>query len=73
VKVLTIKPGFVSTPMTAGLPLPGPLVATPERVAADIVRAIERGKDSLYTPWFWAQIMFVIRSVPGFVFKRISL
>jgi decaprenylphospho-beta-D-erythro-pentofuranosid-2-ulose 2-reductase len=73
VKVLTIKPGFVSTPMTAGLPLPGLLVATPERVATDIVRAVERGKDSLYTPWFWAQIMFVIRSVPGFVFKRISL
>jgi short-subunit dehydrogenase len=73
VKVLTIKPGFVNTPMTAGLPLPGPLVATPERVATDIVRAVARGKDSIYTPWFWAQIMFVIRSVPGFVFKRISL
>jgi short-subunit dehydrogenase len=73
VKVLTIKPGFVSTPMTAGLPLPGPLVATPERVAADIVRAIGRGKDSLYTPWFWAEIMLVIRTLPGFVFKRISL
>ncbi len=45
----------------------------PERVAADIVRAIARGKDSIYTPWFWAQIMLVIRSLPGFVFKRISL
>ncbi len=73
VKVLTVKPGFVDTPMTAGLALPAPLVATPERVAADIVRAIERGKDSIYTPWFWAQIMLVIRSLPGFVFKRISL
>jgi len=73
VRVLTIKPGFVDTPMTAGLVLPGPLVASPERVAADIARAIERGKDSLYTPWFWAGIMFVIRSVPGFVFKRVTL
>lgn len=73
VKVLTIKPGFVDTPMTAGLPLPGPLVATPERVAADIVRAVARGKDSLYTPWFWTGIMLIIRSLPGFVFKRISL
>lgn len=73
VTVLTVKPGFVDTPMTAGLALPAPLVASPERVAADIVRAVARGKDSIYTPWFWAQIMLVIRALPGFVFKRISL
>jgi short-subunit dehydrogenase len=72
-RVLTIKPGFVDTPMTAGLSLPGPLVASPERVAADIVRAIERGKDTLYTPWFWSGIMLIIRSLPRFVFKRVSL
>lgn len=73
VNVLTIKPGFVDTPMTAGMALPALLVATPERVAADIVRAIERGKDSLYTPWFWAAIMLVIRAVPGYIFKRVTL
>jgi decaprenylphospho-beta-D-erythro-pentofuranosid-2-ulose 2-reductase len=73
VGVLTIKPGFVDTPMTAGLSLPGPLVAAPERVAVDIVRAIERRKDSLYTPWFWSGIMLVIRSLPQFLFKRVSL
>jgi short-subunit dehydrogenase len=73
VRVLTIKPGFVDTPMTAGLALPAPLVATPERVADDIVRAVERGKDSLYTPWFWSGIMLIIRSLPAFVFKRVRL
>lgn len=73
VGVLTIKPGFVDTPMTAGLALPGPLVASPARVAADIDRAIARGKDSLYTPWFWGGIMLVIRLVPRFVFKRVTL
>jgi short-subunit dehydrogenase len=73
VHVLTIKPGFVDTPMTAGLPLPGPLVATPERVANDIVRAVDKKKDSIYTPWFWSAIMLIIRSVPGFLFKRASL
>jgi short-subunit dehydrogenase len=73
VHVLTIKPGFVATPMTAGLPLPGPLVATPEKVAKDIVRAVERKKDVLYTPWFWWGIMLIIRNVPRFVFKRASL
>ncbi len=73
VHVLTIKPGFVSTPMTEGLPLPGPLVASPEKVASDIVRAIGKRKDTLYTPWFWSIIMLIIRSVPRPVFKRTSL
>ncbi|WP_322006066.1 SDR family oxidoreductase [Paraburkholderia tropica] len=71
--VVTIKPGFVATPMTAGLPLPGPLVATPDKVAADITRAIDKNKDVLYTPWFWSLIMLIIRSVPKFLFKRASL
>lgn len=71
--VLTIKPGFVATPMTAGLPLPGPLVATPEKVASDILRAVDKRKDVLYTPWFWSLIMLIIRSVPKPVFKRTSL
>lgn len=73
VHVLTVKPGFVATPMTAGLPLPGPLVASPERVARDIVRAIEKRRNVLYTPWFWSGIMLIIRSVPQFLFKRASL
>jgi len=73
VHVVDIKPGFVATPMTAGLPLPGPLVATPEMVAKDIVRGIDRKKDVLYTPWFWWGIMLIIRNVPRFVFKRASL
>jgi hypothetical protein len=59
--------------MTAGLPLPGPLVATPEQVASDILRAVEKRKDVLYTRWFWAIIMLIIRSVPRFLFKRASL
>ncbi|WP_250502462.1 SDR family oxidoreductase [Caballeronia sp. AZ7_KS35] len=71
--VVDIRPRFVATPMTAGLPLPGPLVATPEKVAKDIVRAVARKKDVLYTPWFWWGIMFVIRNVPRFAFKWASL
>jgi decaprenylphospho-beta-D-erythro-pentofuranosid-2-ulose 2-reductase len=73
VHVVTIKPGFVATPMTAGLPLPGSLVATPEQVAADIVHAVEKRKDVLYTRWFWAFIMLIIRFVPRSLFKRASL
>ncbi|WP_250480625.1 SDR family oxidoreductase [Caballeronia sp. GAOx1] len=73
VSVLTIKPGFVATPMTAGLPLPERLVATPDKVAADIVRGIERKRNVLYTPWFWRGIMAIIRNLPQFLFKRASL
>lgn len=73
VHVLTIKPGFVDTPMTQGLPLPKALVATPDKVATDIVRSIEKKKDSIYTPSFWMGIMLLIRSIPGFVFKKLSL
>lgn len=73
VQVLTIKPGFVDTPMTQGLPLPRLLLATPENVAQDIVRAVEKRRDTLYTPWFWRLIMLVIIHIPGPIFKRLGL
>jgi decaprenylphospho-beta-D-erythro-pentofuranosid-2-ulose 2-reductase len=72
VQVLTIRPGFVATPMTAHLPQ-GPMFATPEMVARDIQRAIERRRDVLYTPWFWRWIMMMIRVVPEWKFKRMDL
>ncbi len=72
VQVLTIRPGFVATPMTAHLPQ-GPLFATPDAVARDILRAIEHRRDVLYTPWFWRWIMAIIRAVPEWKFKRMDL
>jgi decaprenylphospho-beta-D-erythro-pentofuranosid-2-ulose 2-reductase len=71
--VTDIKPGFVDTPMTSNLKLPALLVASPERVATDIVRAIEQGRAVCYTPSFWRWIMLVIRHIPEFIFKRLSL
>lgn len=73
VHVLTIKPGFVDTPMTQGLSLPGLLLAQPEQVAVDILRAIEREKSVLYTPWFWWGIMHVIKAIPSAIFKRAEI
>jgi decaprenylphospho-beta-D-erythro-pentofuranosid-2-ulose 2-reductase len=73
VHVLTIKPGFVDTPMTQGLPLPAPLVASADRVARDIVKAIAKRRDVCYAPGFWAAIMMVIRMMPRVVFKRLAL
>ena len=73
VSVTDIRPGFVATPMTEGLPLPERLVAQPEQVARRIVAGIERKVDVLYAPAFWRLIMLVIRSIPRFVFKRMKL
>ncbi|MRW85299.1 SDR family oxidoreductase [Pseudoduganella sp. FT26W] len=72
VHVLTIKPGFVDTPMTAAFPK-GPLWATPEQVAGAIVKAMDGRRNVLYTPFFWLGIMTVIRAIPEAVFKKLSL
>ena len=73
VHVLIIKPGMVATPMTEGLSMPGLLVAEPDRIAADIVRAIEKKTDTLYTPWFWKYIMAGIIHLPSALFKKVNL
>lgn len=73
VSVTLVKPGFVDTPMTAGIPKGGPLWATPERVARDIRAAFNKGPAVLYTPGFWRWIMLVIRLVPDAVFRRTRL
>lgn len=74
VHVVTVKPGFVDTSMTWGLVSPdSPIVASPDKVANDILSAINKRKNVVYTPWFWRWIMLILRSVPEFVFKRLSL
>jgi len=71
--VLTIKPGFVDTPMTAGIANKGALWAQPERIAAGIVKAIDGRRNIVYLPWFWRWIMLVIRHIPEPLFKRLKL
>lgn len=72
VHVITIKPGFVSTPMTAHLKQ-GALWAQPEQVAKDITRAIDQGQRVVYTPGFWRWIMLIIKHIPEFVFVKLKL
>ncbi|KAF1699344.1 short-chain dehydrogenase [Pseudoxanthomonas jiangsuensis] len=72
INVLTIKPGFVDTPMTATFKK-GALWAKPDQVAAGIVRAIDRRRAVAYLPWFWWGIMQVIKAIPEPVFRRIRL
>ena len=73
VAVVTIKPGFVDTPMTAAFEKKGVLWAKPEKVASDIVNAMRHGYGEVYSPGFWLLIMMVIRHIPSFVFNRLSL
>ncbi|HEY6725078.1 MAG TPA: SDR family NAD(P)-dependent oxidoreductase [Polyangiaceae bacterium] len=70
-RVVCVKPGFVKTGMTAGLK-PPPFAGEPERVAIDVVRALDKGKPVLYTPGIWELIMLVIRWLPRFVMRRLS-
>jgi short-subunit dehydrogenase len=70
--VVTVKPGFVDTAMTWGLPGMF-LVATPEKVAADILKAVRRRRNVIYTPAFWALIMLIIRHIPEPIFKKMKI
>lgn len=73
IAVITIKPGFVDTPMTAALAKKGVLWAKPEAIAAGIVHAVDRGGTVRYLPGFWRWIMWVICNIPETIFRRLKL
>ncbi|MBN2906095.1 MAG: SDR family NAD(P)-dependent oxidoreductase [Rhodobacteraceae bacterium] len=70
--VLTVKPGFTDTAMTWGIEGMF-LVAPPDKVASDILRAVEKRRNVLYTPMFWLGIMTIIRAIPEPIFKKMSI
>lgn len=70
--VVTVKPGFVDTAMTWGIEGMF-LVAPPEAVADDILKAVRKKRNVIYTPFFWRYIMLIIRSVPEPIFKKLSI
>ncbi len=72
VQVLTVKPGYVDTPMTAHMEKTF-LLAEPEAVAKGIARAIRKRKDVVYLPFYWRFIMSLIRLIPERRFKRMGL
>lgn len=73
VHVLTVKPGFVRTAMTAGLPLPAPLTASAEQAARGIMRAWGKRRNTAYVLGRWRWIMLVITLIPEGIFKRLKL
>ena len=73
VHVLTVKPGFVATKMTEGMDLPDKLTAQPDYVAAAIYSAQQKNKNVLYTKWIWRWVMLVIKMIPEWKFKGMSI
>lgn len=72
VHVMTVKPGFVDTAMTYGMPGLF-LVASPQAVAQKILQALGKKRNEIYVPWFWRWIMLIIRHVPESIFKRLKM
>ena len=71
VRVLCVKPGFVKTAMTEGLPVP-PFAGEPDAVSRAVVRAIDRGRHRVYAPAVWRWIMLVVRALPRAVLRRVE-
>lgn len=72
VRVITVKPGFVDTAMTFGLPGLF-LVASPDSIGEKIAASPKEKSDIIYLPWFWRYIMLIIKSIPEPIFKRLKL
>jgi len=70
VSVLTIKPGLVDTPMTAGIKK-GLIFASAPAVGQGVYRAMQARKEVVYVPRYWQLIMLVVRSIPERAFKRV--
>ena len=73
VHVVTVKPGFIDSPMTAHIAKKGALWATPETIAAGILNGIDKKRDVVYLPGFWRLIMLIISHVPEGIFKRLKI
>ncbi len=73
VHVLTVKPGYVKTAMTAHLQMPPVISTSPDVVAKKILNAIDAGRNEIYVPAIWRVIMRVIKDMPEFIFKRLKL
>lgn len=73
VHVMTVKPGFMDTRMTKDMDLPPPLTAQPEEAARKIFQGQQKKRNVIYIKWMWRWIMLIIKHIPEFIFKRMSL
>lgn len=72
VKVVTIKPGFIDTDMTKGKPGLIWLISA-EEAAKEILAAAKAGRENVFVPGRWRWVALVLRNIPSFVFKKLSI
>jgi decaprenylphospho-beta-D-erythro-pentofuranosid-2-ulose 2-reductase len=72
VRVLVVRPGFVKTRMTAGLP-PAPFATTPEAVAQATVRGLSGRAHTIWVPGLLRFIFAVLRVIPRPLYRRLPL
>lgn len=72
VHVMTLTPGFIKTKMLKDS-TPAPITAIPDKLASYLYKAIEKKKDVVYYLPVWRLIMFIIRSIPEGIFKKLKL
>lgn len=72
VRVVTIKPGFVETAMTAGM---GKLLwmISAEEAARRIADAAEHSQGTVYVPRRWRYVSLIISSIPSFIFRKLDI
>ena len=73
VHVMTVKPGFMDTKMTEGLPLNPKLTASPKQAANCIYKAYKKQKNVVYVLPIWGLIMLIIKHIPEFIFKKLKM
>lgn len=72
VNVVTAKPGFIDTPMTAGMPGLFWLIS-PEAAAKSILRLANGRGRSGFVPWRWTLVAFVLKRIPSFLFRHSNI
>ncbi|MDR1085039.1 MAG: SDR family NAD(P)-dependent oxidoreductase [Deltaproteobacteria bacterium] len=73
VRVITVNPGFVKTKMIESLEVPPYLISSPETVARDILMAVKKKKEVIYTPRMWRWIIFILKILPEWILKRLKI
>jgi short-subunit dehydrogenase len=72
VNVLTVKPGFMKTEMLKAAQGATPFAIETEKAADDIIKAMQKRKQLIYTASIWRWIMLAIQHTPSFIFRRLT-
>lgn len=72
IRIITVKPGYVDTPMVYGRP-DVMFAANPEKVGATIARSLKRSRNVFYVPWFWEILMGIVKIIPEFIYQRMKI